>query len=209
MKSGQLPEKFRNSKKYSYFLDKKGELKRVPKKQTTVSRIRKEAEEAEYGKLLGAIKAKNKVGIWSRLKELIWKKFEELDPLKAVALIAATITVNNFLGELDEDTVKKILKWEISTILVGPFQAAMINIPQEIFENYEPAKDVTGFSLSLWEQKPPKEKKTIAKNSWQFWMLSFLIAYILVEHGGEVLGLMLDGGKGLGSLVTALVGTAA
>ena len=195
-------------------------LGRPPVKSTKACAMAK-----RKGELEAETKFYDKQPLLKKLKRLLWKKIEEVDPLKTAAILAGTITVYNFIATLDQKTKERILRWEISSILAGPIFGTVINVGWNAFEDindleivYEDIDVATGVS--------PDGEKYVTKTStpvgfrkrgsadkpqkvlgWSNWLFAFFVAYIIVEHGGEIFGMMIDGGKGLGSMVTALVGS--
>lgn len=187
LKQPQIPKSMLHSKKWSYFYDKNGELKRVPKKQKTVSKIQKEAESAEYGKQIGAIKAKNKVGFLDRLKELIYRKLEDLDPLKICAIGGLTLFIHGLIINSPELKEKAAL-YGSSAFLLGAIGVTISAVAQ---------------ATNLFGESTPELPLT---DKWQYWVLAFVLAWLICEHGGEIAGMLIDGGKGIGSLATAILG---
>jgi hypothetical protein len=37
------------------------------------------------------------------------------------------------------------------------------------------------------------------------WLLSFVIAYMLVKHGGEIIGMLTDGGKSISAIAKIIL----
>jgi hypothetical protein len=137
------------------------------------------------GRLEAETKFWDKQPLQKKLKRLLWRKLEQIDPIKLGALLATTYAVHGIVTTLDDNTKAKILRWEITTIIAGPFAATLA--------------EATIFSRSFVEQKKSSTGEL------NYWILSFVVAYILIEHGGEILGILADGGKSIGTMVTALV----
>jgi hypothetical protein len=137
------------------------------------------------GELEAETKFYDKQPLTKKLQRLLWKKLEQIDPIKLGALLATTYAVHGIVITLDDNTKAKILRWEVTSIFAGPLAATLA--------------ETTIFGQSFTDQK-----KSITSDI-NYWILSFVVAYILIEHGGEILGILADGGKSIGTMVTALV----
>lgn len=145
-----------------------------------------EAGARRLGELEAETKFWDKQPLLKKLKRLLWKKIEQIDPIKLAALVATTYAVHGIVTTLDDNTKAKILRWEIETIIAGPFASTLAE-------------------LTIFGQTFVDEKKVSNKNELNYWILSFVVAYMLIEHGGEILGILTEGGKSIGTMVTALV----
>lgn len=178
------------------------------------------------GRLEAETKFWDKQPLLKKLQRLMWRKLEQIDPLKAAAILAGTITVYNFVNALDQKTKERILRWEIASILTGPIFGTFVttgwNLAEDVYdleavyENVDVAAGVTPDG-KVYTTSTPKfigfrkrgsTKKPQPTTGWSYLVFSFFVAYLLVEHGGEIAGMMVEGGKGIGSMVTALVGAA-
>ena len=170
------------------------------------------------------IEADRKYPLNLKIKDAMWKALNKLEPLKTLAVIAGTVTVHSFITALDQKTKERILRWELSMILTGPIFGTVVNMGWNAFEDvvdtelvYEDVKttihtkqgDYDTYTKTLTGiRRRGSNDKPAPVSGWSFWVLSFFIAYLMVEHGGEIAGMMIEGGKGIGSMVTALVGAA-
>lgn len=152
------------------------------------------------GRLEAETKFWDKQPLTKKLKRLLWRKLEEIEPIKIAALLGTTYFVHETLLTLDSvvNRVSQVLKspkaaltaagWEY---MLAPFSFAALPF------------------LPLFGTMIGSETIDIKKTQTPeliLWLLSFIIAYMLIEHGGEVLGMLLGGEKQIGTLALALLG---
>ena len=125
----------------------------------------------------------------------IGKAIDRIDPIKAAAVLATTYAVKTLVI----DTTDAIL-----TKITGAMEKPIPFGFGSIMGQYLPyVGEITKIGEIAWERlrtgdvaATVKEKEGAAE--WFKWIIAFAVAYILVEHGGELLG--------LGQNVSVLVG---
>jgi len=106
------------------------------------------------------------------IKSKFLKMLERVDPLKAIAIIGATIAVHEFIMTLDE--VIEVIGKRRTEILDRINRFGLYNLWQKWVGGEEETPNV------LKDNEFTGELLT--------WLISFAIAYFAVEHGAEVLG---------------------
>ena len=173
-------------------------LGRPPVKSTKACAMAK-----RKGELEAETKFYDKQPLTKKLKRLLWKKIEEVDPIEVAALLAGTYLVKQVIEASEEITAIVIAKasyiknnpkiggaWALSGIIAGPLGGVISTVlmPEDPIakETYLKAMD------------------TVTVEGIE-WVLSFVIAYLLVKHGGEIIGMLTDGGKNIGNIAKIML----
>jgi len=172
-------------------------LGRPPVKSTKACAMAK-----RKGELEAETKFWDKQPLTKKLKRLLWKKLEEVDPVKIAALIGTTYLIHETLLTCDSvvNRISTVLKspkaaltaagWEY---MLAPFSFAALP--------FLPLVSTMIGSSTLEQDITKTHTPEII-----IWLLSFVIAFMLIEHGGEVMGMIIGGEKTLGTLALALLG---
>jgi hypothetical protein len=163
-------------------------------------RCRAEAKATRLGQLQAEYQFKKAHSIAKKpedfLEEQGKKLLDKLDPLETVAIVGMTVLVHGVIissKPLVEKTVQAFTTPE--GYLQGFLSAGLAwVIPPE--------------SVPWLGKKLVPEAKTLESlgvEEWQIWVISFTLAYIIIKHSGQLIGLM---EKGLGSVVPMLLGVA-
>lgn len=184
------------------------------------------SKKAEQARLQARIEFDRKYPLELKLKDWFWKQLEKVDPIKTAALAATTFLVYNVVIALDDNTKARILRWETTSIVAGllPATLAEATIFGQTFQSFDQMfyyeieetvihtkeGDFTTRTPRLMmrqagETGTPEKGKGKPVIGWSYLIFSFVLAYMIVEHGGEILGMMMDGGKTIGTLVTAML----
>lgn len=159
-----------------------------------------EAGARRLGELEAETKFWDKQPLLKKLKRLLWKKLEELDPIKVAGLIGTTYFIHEILVTTDSvvNRIVQVVKspraaataagWEH---MLAPFSFAALPFLPLV------STIIASETIDITKARTPEMI---------IWALSFIIAYMLVEHGGEVLGMLIGGEKRIGTLALALLG---
>ena len=138
------------------------------------------------GELEAETKFWDKQPLTKKLKRLLWKKLEEIDALKLAAMAGTTYFVHGIILNSPE-LMEKASLYAASGMIFGAIGITITGIVQ---------------ATGLFGEDTPKPA---LNDKIEYWMLSAIIAYLLIEHGGELAGMMLDGGKGIATLAKTLL----
>jgi len=133
----------------------------------------------------------------------MWRKLEAVDPIEVAAVLAGTYLIKQVIEASEEISAVVVAKaayltkhpelagaWALSGIIAGPLGGAISTafMPEdsEAKAAYLRAMD-SGTAEAIQ------------------WVLSFMIAVLLVKHGGEIIGMLTDGGKGIGTIAKMLL----
>lgn len=172
---------------------------RPPKKQKKIKKILKEAEARAQGEILGQYKAHAKKPWQESLKEHLGHWIDNIDPLELAAVGALTVVVHEAVLLLDDGTKGRILRWEISSMIAGPVFGTLAELtwfggtPQIPGGHFErtgvttatPQGTLTWIADVVKPGVPVKQQDV-----WQYWVMSFAVAYLLVKYGGQLIGLL-------------------
>jgi hypothetical protein len=124
-------------------------------------------------------------------REHIGKMIDRLDPMETLAIGSGTLLIHQFILK-DTDTLTKIAN-AFSTVEYGLANPWMVWL-----------QGMTGYlGLGFLFGGPPQQEtgKSLTGSpeldQIMLWMLSFLIAVMLVKYGGQIFGML---GKGLGGM---------
>lgn len=156
-----------------------------PKKKKKAKRLEVEAAAVARGTELGKAQAHKKKSLLEIAKEHIGKMIDRIEPFETMAIIGTTIIVHGIIASTPALMEKvKVLQHPEFLLLGG-----------------------IGVVAAQYLPLPEGELKKIAEETpdWFVWLESFAIAYIIVKHGGQIMGLL---EKGLTSVVPMLLGAA-
>jgi len=154
-------------------------LGRPPVKSTKACAMAK-----RKGELEAETKFWDKQPLTKKLQRLLWRKLEQIDPLKFVGLVTTTIVIHGAILEAPA-LKKKALLYMPLTIGLGLYGATIAWFADEL-----------GLAADKQAEK--------LDDSPAYWILAVCLAYMLVEHGGEIAGMLLDGGKSFGTMAATL-----
>ena len=155
------------------------------------------------GELEAETKFWDKQPLTKKLKRLLWKKLEQIDPMETTVILAGTYLVKQVIEASEEITATVVAKaeylrkrpamsgaWALSGIIAGPLGGAISTafMPED-------AEAKAGY-LKLMDTGSVEAIE---------WLLSFVIAYMLVKHGGEIIGMLTDGGKSISAIAKIIL----
>jgi hypothetical protein len=139
------------------------------------------------GRLEAETKFWDKQPLLKKLKRLAWKKIEEIDFIEFAAVIALM------------PIVRKVVI-DPANGLTGLITGAWADVSTgSVFRDAWAA--ITGGE----GEGQPAYGSGLTQNEIGAWAAAFAVSYILVKHGGEIIGFMVEGGKGLAGLGKALL----
>jgi hypothetical protein len=152
-------------------------------------RCRAEAKATRLGQLQAEYQFKKAHSIANKpydfLEEQGKKLLDKIDPVETAAIIGTTIIVHGLISENKAWVAKAI---EYSKLWSQDQALAFI-------EDWY--AQLTG--------KEQKQKNLIEFPDWSVWLVSLSIAYIVIKHGGQLIGLL---EKGLTNVIPLLLGVA-
>lgn len=152
-------------------------------------RCRAEAKATRLGQLQGEYEFKKAHSIAKKpldfLEETLKKTIDKIEPFDVAAMVGMTYIVHGIIAGSPELMEKVKVLQHPEFLLLG------------------------GFGILAAQYLPLPEgaiKKAVeATPDWFVWLESFTIAYIIIKHGGQLVGLL---EKGLSSVVPMLLGVA-
>lgn len=150
-----------------------------------VKKTFKLAEAAALGKASGEIKAHKKKPLLESVREHIGLMIDRIDPLEIAAVVGTTYVLH-----------ETILA---STDVLNKITAKISMNPEWVIGALNP---LAGLMLSLMPKPEfPQELENIkTPDSLFLWIVCFILAFIVVRHGAELLG-KLSGSGGIMSLL--------
>lgn len=142
-----------------------------------------EAKATRKGQLQAELEFHKKKPLEESAKEHIGKMIDRVEPFEVMAIIGTTIIVRGIISSTPALMEKvKILQHPEFLLMggIGVLAAQYLPLPE-------------GKLKEIVEETP----------DWFIWLESFAIAYIVVKHGGQLIGLL---DKGLSSVVPLLLG---
>ena len=135
-------------------------------------------------------KYKKNAVLW--IKKILEEHLSEMP--KAIAMLGMTILVKATIEQTEglQSRVAQIMRGEVTWILGEPFAFLWGQLTGQI-----PLGETYGYF---------KGKKEGFFPAWQDWLISFTVAYMLVEHGGEIFQAIGSGALGLSSIISLLIG---
>lgn len=158
----------------------------------------KKATKLEEGLTVARKKAelkfkKSSKGLELSLREHVGKAIDRLDPLDTAAVFGVTLIVKNLIDKSEE------LRGALIPITRG--REWTINV----FGSAIKGTALFPFSLLLPASEAEKGYEGMFPD-WMDWIIAFAIAYVIVKHGGQLLGLMKEGTGTLTTVIGALMG---
>lgn len=178
-------------------------------------RCRAEAKATRLGQLQAEYEFKKAHSVTKKpmdfLEETVKGTINKIDPLKAVAITGTTVIIHGLIQA--SDTMLTQIADFVSNIpqFLG---GAVIGVAETIFSK----ASWEAIGVEVHEPKIEEPKTSTPKSHYQsileslgisdlyVWIISFALAYIVIEHGGQLIGLL---DKGLTSVVPMLLGVAA
>jgi hypothetical protein len=151
----------------------------------------KKAVKLEEGKVQAQMRGllkwkKSKKGMELSIREHIGKAIDRLNPLDTAVVIAGTMVIKGVIDTSAEVTGK------ISSLWQQWGAVGMVGLYQPIWQALEVAKQYGLKGVSgVWNEETFK------------WALAFFLAYILVKHGGQLMGLL---DKGITAIALMMLG---
>lgn len=165
--------------------------KKPPRRMSNLKKERKYAAARKKGELQGEDEFKRtKKGIMWEVYNHIGKAVDRIDPLKAIAIVGLTPIVKMILETTYKTTMQTIFSTAPSILSLGLW---------DIFGG------VPWLGISKETVEAKKEELGEIVPDWAWWIVAFALSYIIVEHGGSLLGLT---EKGLSPIVGMLIGAA-
>lgn len=158
-------------------------MARIPKKREYFL-----AKAREKGRIQAQLEMHRKKPLEESAKEHIGHILDnvQIDPLKLLAIGGATIFIHNYISSNP-----------------GLLQAIM-TIPEAASLTAESIAEWATFPFGMiFMQAPKPTGKFQLPPDWMVWLGSFFIAYILINHAGQLIGLL---DKGLGSIIPLILG---
>ena len=160
------------------------------------------------GELEAEIKFWDKQPLLKKLKRLLWKKIEEIDFIELAAIIALMPIVRKVIIDPANGIYEKVsgafdiftqfYKGELFTTIAksGHWERQDITTatPQGTLTWIQDDKTLLDFG-----------EKGLTENELGTWAAAFAVSYILIKHGGEIIGFMIEGGKGIAGLGKAIL----
>lgn len=154
----------------------RGRLLRTKVKETlAIERARVRANFLEINRLKGTNK-----GFFISLREHIGKAIDKIDPLEAVSVAGLTVTIHQLIMN-NETWLAQTTVWNIP-VTIGAFEAF--------------ARAMGGRIVDLSQ---------VDKSEIGVWVSSFVIAFIVVRHAGQLIGGI---SKGLTTIIPFILGLA-
>lgn len=179
-----------------------------PKRLTNYKKQVKLAEGLEVAKLKGSLRFKKTLkGIELSAREHIGKLIDKLEPLELVACLGLTLIVKKVIDESEvlRGKLKQIAKPAYGIYFVPPED--YVGPPQVGTPSARPSYRV--FYPGPRKTEEAAEAYEGLFPDWADWLISFAIAYCIIKHGGQLLGLMKEGMGTMTSVVGALLGVGA
>lgn len=156
---------------------------------------RKKAGLMSESVLLGQLRAKakfakTKLGIHQDLNEILIGAVKKIKPVETLAILGTTMLLHNYVI----DPAYKLLKPAVQTVrggnvIQGAVQAALSPFQHlTVFGGlgYIPTQTTEGLKI-LPLEKINSEHDLTTQEKLMIWVLSFAIAYILINHAGEII----------------------
>jgi hypothetical protein len=156
-----------------------------PKRKKKAKRLEIEAAAVSRGTELGRMQAHQKKEWTVSLKEHMGHWIDNIDPFELAAIGSGTIMIHGLIINSPE-LKNKALVWLPSILGVGGI--------------------MIGYGLSQLEEMGIFGRAEPLKDDWPYWIAAFFISYLLVRHGGQLLGLMREGAGSLTTVIGALLG---
>lgn len=169
-------------------------LKRPPKKEKKRKKLRLDAAAQEEGRLLGQYKAHSKKPLLESAKEHLGRMLDSINPLDVVAILGTTCLIKLGIEASESLTAMVVRVYEKHQVRLKATprrESLMWEGPKDIMVGLFPE----GTSAFLLEAFGAASSEALE------WAISFVAAYMLVKHGGELLGL----GQNLSALVGMLL----
>lgn len=141
-----------------------------------------EAKKKRAGELQAEVEAQRRKPLDVSAKEHIGKILDNLkiDPIETLAILGMTITVYNIITGTE-----RLMNW-------------VTNLP-----NPMPSQFPQAASAAASQVLGTQTNKFIIPNDWNVWLISLSLAYIIVRHAGQLIGLL---EKGLSTVIPFLLG---
>jgi hypothetical protein len=166
-------------------------MPRLPKRKTEKLAFHKALGET-LGKLQAEYRFKHtKKGWLKSIRDHIGKWIDNLNPLELAATIGLTIIIKTLIDKSEE-----IRGWLETT---GGLYAEF-----ETFLGRQTLLKPIGQALGLKEIEKGSFEGVFP--DWMDWLIAFTLAYIIIKHGGQLLGFMKEGSANLLLIVKALLG---
>lgn len=163
-----------------------------------LKKIEKEARAQRKGEILGEFDAHSKKSFLESLREHIGKTIDNVDPIEAMAIGSGTILIHQFILN-NPDSLRQINNAyaTLKQVATEPWVAWFGGL-------------ASYFGLGFLVGAPPgyevEKGKPITGNvitdQLMLWMLSFVVAFVLIKYGGQLLGLLGAGAGGMGGIVS-------
>lgn len=163
--------------------------RRPPKKLRKLKKIEKEAFAVTLGAELAKFKAHSRKPLIQSVKEHIGKMVDNCNALDVMAVVSGAYVIHQLIMATPQlQQQAKNFVWTAAIAL--PFAAWLTPF-------------ITAAAWSQAAQQAPqiKPEEIFKREEWKIWLISFFIAYILVRHGGQILGLVKDGTAKLSEIV--------
>lgn len=149
-------------------------MPRLPLKKTE-----KIAEKQAYGETLGKLKAhthfeQTKKGFLKTIRQYINKLIGNINPLELAAVIATTVLIKQTIDRVEE--LKNAMK-EFRTYT----QKGGVVIPPPLIGGIGLLRTIGVVTEQITQRMGGETFE---------WLISFAIAYIIVKHGGQLIGLL-------------------
>lgn len=172
-------------------------LQKPPRKLTNYKKAVKLEEGLTVARQKGTLRfKKSKKGLELSIREHIGKIIDKIDPMDIIAILGFTFIIKQIIIENFEDRIVELIYGKGILGLIA-FAGPTV---YGIFQYIRPILEAKG----LWPREEEMKKALDIPQIEIFeWILSFALAYIIVKHGGALIGLL---DKGLNSVVGMFLG---
>lgn len=157
-----------------------------PKKLKKAKRLEVDATAVARGTEIGKIQGQAKKSVEQSLKEHMSHWIDSINPLELFAIGSGTYIVHELIVNTPL-LMQKASVFGISATILGAAGVAFTYVTEH---------------LNLFGENKPEK----LSDDWRLWVISFFASFVIVRHGGQLLGLMKDGAGSLSTVVGALLG---
>lgn len=161
-----------------------------PKKQKKLKKLLKEAEAIAKGTELGKYKAHSKKPWQESLKEHLGHWIDGINPLDLAAICATTYLIHGVVIT-STTLMQTITNYVTKTpegigLIFGSAVAPFFGIPGIVVHYLQQMINISNFSKTEQNQIKAFSQTT----DFMIWIVSFALAYILIKHGGALIGML-------------------
>jgi len=154
-----------------------------PRKKKKAKRLEIEAAAIARGTELGKVQAHARKPWQESLKEHLGHWIDNIQPIDLAAISAGTWLVHEIIINSPE-LQAKASQYVLAGSLLG-LSGVFLQAGLDVF-------------------MPTKPKEPLP-DDWKIWVVSFFVSFIIVRHGGQLLGLMKEGAGSLSTVIGALL----